>query len=716
MKKLYLMVALLFAAASLFAQKEKTDTTNIKHLKEVVITASKLPVTLKQYPGAVSVVNKSTLSLMPRSIAVSEALQLVPGVRINNQHGSEKVHISIRGQGILTENGLRGIGVILDGIPLSDPSGFVPDLYDVDWSTVKNIEVLRGPFASLYGEGGAAGVIYITTQNGGNKPFGGYFSQGFGSNGFYKSLLQFNGKQKKMDYRVSFSRTGGHGYREHQGFWGNILYEKINFYPSKKFRFTQILSHADYFQQNPEGLNLQQLAENPRQANPDARPYNEYQKTNRTTWGLIGTYFINKNQQVRITSYLRPWHYKETSNKAAEYRNYSSPGANLQYTLHFGKKKVKHTIGVGVDLKWQNINMYKLKSAANPNRKESMSETNLETDTLLANQIISQNSVGVFGLYQLNVGKFNFSGSVRYDNMNNKLTDKMMASDTATTSKNFSQTSARLGVSYSISDAITAYADWSEGFIPPSTEELSDNPLAYYGFNTHLVPATSRSIELGFRGFVGNKFYYGITGFIMKTKNDFFRFKQRNRGNQEVFYGNAGNSLRKGIELSLLYKILSNLKLQVAYTYANYKYTSATIDPVYTDTNYVLTTPPAPGQWLPNSPHNQLFAELVYSVTKNLKLYTAFEMQSKWAIYTDANVYAGKLNPAVYQNWQKGFSLLHLGADYIWRIGKVRGDFNLYVRNLFNTEYMAFTEPDPDGNAYQPGPGRQIFGTLKVMF
>jgi len=106
MKKLYLMVALLFAAASLFAQKEKTDTTNIKHLKEVVITASKLPVTFKQYPGSVSVVNKPTLSLMPRGIAVSEALQLVPGVRINNQHGSEKVHISIRGQGILTENGL----------------------------------------------------------------------------------------------------------------------------------------------------------------------------------------------------------------------------------------------------------------------------------------------------------------------------------------------------------------------------------------------------------------------------------------------------------------------------------------------------------------------------------------------------------------------------------------------------------------------------------
>jgi len=57
----------------------------------------------------------------------------------------------------------HGIGVILDGIPLNDPSGFAPDLYDVDWATVQNIEVLRGPAAGLYGSSGSAGIIDITT-------------------------------------------------------------------------------------------------------------------------------------------------------------------------------------------------------------------------------------------------------------------------------------------------------------------------------------------------------------------------------------------------------------------------------------------------------------------------------------------------------------------------------------------------------------------------
>jgi hypothetical protein len=33
-----------------------------------------------------------------------------------------------------------------------------------------------------------------------------------------------------------------------------------------------------------------------------------------------------------------------------------------------------------------------------------------------------------------------------------------------------------------------------------------------------------------------------------------------------------------------------------------------------------------------------------------------------------------------------------------------------------NKKYMAFTEPDPDGNSYQPGPGREIFGSIKIKF
>jgi iron complex outermembrane receptor protein len=690
------------------------STKNIK-LGEVTVTASRLPILLKNNPGAISLVTPEILSKMPKSAGAEEALRLIPGVRIDNQHDGERVHVSIRGQGILTERGLRGIGVLIDGIPVNDPSGFAPDLYDVDWATVQKIEVLRGPSASLYGGGGSAGVLNITTLDGWKKPIGGEVNQTFGSNGFSKSLASIDGTHEDLDYRVSYSRTRGDGYRDHQAFRGNNFYEKINFNPSSRLSITQIISHADYFQQNPEGLNISQF-DNLRQANPDANPFNEYQKTNRTTIGFHGTYSFSSMHDLEVNSFLRSWDYKETSNKDAEYRNITNPGLSVQYNLHLNHGGIKNDISVGADMKWQNIDLYKLQSASNPFRKESIDETNIETDSLLANQIISQRSIGIFALYKLSVGKFNLVGSVRYDAMNNELTDKMIGQDSAKTVKNFKKASARIGLSYSLGNATTLFIDWSQGFLPPSTEELSSNPTGYSGFNTHLVPATSNCSEIGIRGYYNEKLSYEISGFIMNTENDFFRFKQSGRGNQEVFYGNAGNSKRYGIETFISYEIVKNLSLQVAYTYADYKYVSSVIDPVYTDPAYVLTSPPASGQWLPNSPKHQFYSEVTWSINKNFKFSFSNELQSRWAIYTDPKAYSGELDPTIYQNWQKGFSLFHTRISYNLNFGKVKGECSLFVRNIFGEKYMAFTEPDPDGNAYHPGPEREFFANIQLKF
>ena len=714
-KTILLLLLSLLLNNLLLGQDAQTDSTIIYELKEIVVTANRLPVLWKSNPGALSLVTPDQLLTMPKSIAAEEALRLVPGVRIDNQHDAERVHVSIRGQGILTERGLRGIGVILDGIPVNDPSGFAPDLYDVDWATVRNIEVLRGPVAGLYGGSSAAGLINIYTMDGGTKPIGGVVSQTIGSHNFRKSLLHLDGLMNVVNYRLSYSRTDGDGYRDHQAFWSNKLYEKIGFHPSQSLSFKQIYSHTDYFQQNPEGLNLEQF-DNLRQANPDARPFNEYQKTNRNTIGLTGIYKPNQMQEIEAVVYLHSWNYKETSNKSAEYRDINNPGVSAQYNLQIKSGNFNNTISIGTDVKWQNINMYKLQSAANPDRTESTDQTNIETDSLLANQIISQQSTGLFALYKMEIGKFMLMGNIRYDEMENQLTDKMLASDLSKTSKNFTQTSLRVGTSYVFSDLFNLYANWSQGFMPPSTEELAGNPVGYSGFNTHLVPATSNCFEIGNRGFISDKLNFELTGFIMKTEHDFFRFKQSGRGNQEVFYGNAGNSDRYGIEAFASFKIFKNLTWQTAYTFSDFKYTSATIDPVYTDTAYVLTTPPKEGQWLPNSPKHQLYSEINYRFNKNLKLSLGTEYQSKWAIYTDANAYAGELDPDIYRNWQDGFNLYNTQIVYNRKINNVDYELNLVIRNLTSEKYIAFTEPDPDGNSYQPGPVREFFGGIKIRF
>ena len=117
---------------------------------EVTVTAPRIEIPLKQNPAATSIIETPVLQSLFRTIAVDEALKLVPGVKVDNQADGERVHLSIRGQGILTERGTRGIKALVDGLTLNDPSGFVSDFYDVDWGIVRRIEILRGPAAGVF--------------------------------------------------------------------------------------------------------------------------------------------------------------------------------------------------------------------------------------------------------------------------------------------------------------------------------------------------------------------------------------------------------------------------------------------------------------------------------------------------------------------------------------------------------------------------------------
>ncbi len=131
-------------------EEEKGRTgTNV----EITVTAPRVEIPLKENPAATTVVETPILRNAPRTVSIDEVLKLVPGVKVDNQADDERVHISIRGEGILTERGTRGIEALVDGIPLNDPSGYIYDFYDLDWVNVQRIEVLRGPAAAFYGSG-----------------------------------------------------------------------------------------------------------------------------------------------------------------------------------------------------------------------------------------------------------------------------------------------------------------------------------------------------------------------------------------------------------------------------------------------------------------------------------------------------------------------------------------------------------------------------------
>jgi iron complex outermembrane receptor protein len=696
--KLLFTISLLCFFIFASAQKTKNPEDSLKQisLKEIIISGNRINIPLRLNPAATSVVTTNDLHAMPRSIAADEALMFVPGVRIDNQANGSRLHMSIRGQGILSERGLRGIKVLIDGIPVNDPTGFAADLYDVDWEAVKQIEVLRGPAAALYGGGSAAGVLNIQTADGGSKPFGARISTTIGSNGFYKLFGQADGNTSDLNYRVSFSHFQGDGYRDHTSFFGNNFSEKMKWNSSSRLKISQILTVSQYFNQNAEGLNIDQVKENPKQSNPDAIPCNEYQYTMRITNGFTGQYLLSKNQDITFNAYMRYTKYTEPGSSAVEHRSMITPGFTFQYNLKQMLNNTVNHFSVGTDIQWQSIDGYKLQNIKDPNRTEaigSFSQAVNEGSEMLANQTTNQSGLGIFMIDQLELNKkWSIVASLRYDNIHNKLNDKMDIPVKLSGSSNFDKLTGKIGSAYAINPNISLFVNVGQGFMPPATEELMSNPVSFGGFNMSLKPATSTSEELGIRGNIGKSISYDLTGFYMKTKNDFYRYRILPARPLETFYGNAGSSNRFGIETYINWSVTESLNLKAAYTYSHFKYTSP--DSIK-------------GNWLPNSPQHQLNLDLGYKISEKFSVGISSETQSKWYIYTD------KIHKDVSQD---GFSLLNLRASYNWKIGTVTGELNFYAKNITDQSYIAFTEPDPDGNSYQPASKREFFGGVKINF
>ncbi len=680
---------------SSFSQTGESDTLEYTYPTEVLITAPRFYVPLREVPFSTSIMGTEVLRMLPRGIAIDEPVKLVPGLKVDNQANGSRVHVSIRGQGILTERGIRGIKVLLDKISINDPTGFAPDLFDIDYNTLERIEVLRGPAASLYGSSASGGIINITTKNADNIPLTGEASATFGSNNFWKAYAQFGGNVEDVNYLVSLSRTMGKGYRDHTHFWGNKVYGKATYTPASSFTLTPIFSWTDFYHENPEGINLQQYKENPRQANPDAIPFNEFLETNRVTNGLAGLFSIEQHE-IEFNCYVKRTLFTEANNRTFNRRTIVTPGVSFQYSYRFGSEEdsYRNTLSVGTDLQWQTIN---------ERRTDNLYA--IEVDTVRSKERIRQNGVGVYIFDKLTLAKdLGVMLSLRYDRIRNELNDLMKTPYDLSGDAEFSKTTGRVGLTYSPMQSLNFFASWGQGFLPPATEELAQNPDNFGGFNKHLISATSNCFELGARGTATADVYYDVTAFSMITDNDFDRYRITDPlRTQETFYRNAGSSHRYGLEVYTRATLSKLLVGQIAYTYSNFKYTNENPirimmdDP--TNEKYIMN-----GNWLPNSPMHQLYLDIEYSYMTNFTIGFGVEMISK--TYIDGS--------NIEKEVADGYTLLHGRIIYGLSIVGVNGELIVSARNLTNKTYVAFTEPDPGGNAYQPGAGREYFGGIRI--
>ncbi len=731
----FIIIALFMCISNfLSGQNEATDTTKVLQLNEVMVTANRMPVVLKNNPGAISVVTPEQINAMTKSIATDEILRLVPGVKVDNGTDGSRVHLYIRGHGVLSESGFRGIGVYIDGISVNDPGGYCPDLYDVDWQTVKKVEVVKGLSTSMYGGGATGGVINITTKDGGTKPVNETFYGSVGSYGFWKTMEQVDGTQGDVNYRISYSHMQGNGYRAHQAFMGDNFSEKLKWTPSSKIKITQLLTYTRYFNQNSEGINLARIegdiiglqANNVgwRASNNDAVPYNEFHLTQRLTGATIVDYNIDDKQNITFKGFFRMNNYRETSNNGDDHKPYINQGITTQYNFNSGKENLKNHFSLGADFSSQVMDEHEFavpgEFERDSNRVDShFSLQSFDLDSTLINQNIQQRNLGVFLIDKIDIRKKLFATvNVRYDYVYNELTNNRPVPDSLSFSgsRSFQKPTYRLGLSYDACKYANIYANWGTGFLVPTSDELYNNPDYWGGFNTTIQPAESQGEEMGVRGSIEKFFYYDVTGFSEVTKNGFYRYSLPGRGNNTAFFGNIGEN-KYGIETFVSYSPVKPIIIDVAYTYSHFVYPAH--DSITSD------------HWIPQCPQHMLTAEVSFKLSKNFILTLNTEYESKWKLQVDDSIYDYYTIGATYyqpssvrSSWvtapghNYGYNIYSADLRYRWKLGSLNGEISLFVKNIFDQHYFGFTEPNnaPDYNSYQPAPGREIFGSVRIRF
>jgi len=180
----------------------KIDSTK-NNLDEIIITATKTERILSSLPLNVSIIKKSDIektNATRLSDVINEELGLIT---VSDFGGSEGIQM----QGLDSEYTL----VLIDNQPLIGRSAGTLDLNRISVGNIKQIEIVRGPSSSLYGNNAFAGVINIITEEPKNGLKGNLISSYETHNTFDNNIL-FSYKKNNFYSSVFFNNYSSDGY------------------------------------------------------------------------------------------------------------------------------------------------------------------------------------------------------------------------------------------------------------------------------------------------------------------------------------------------------------------------------------------------------------------------------------------------------------------------------------------------------------------------
>lgn len=652
-------------------------------LDPVIVTTPRLDAHLHEMPAALSVLELPLLQPAAQDLTLDESLSRVPGVFAHNQYNfAQGVRLSIRGFGARAAFGIRGVRVLVDGLPLTLPDGQT-QLDGLDLTLADRIEVVRGPFAAAYGNA-SGGVVQIVTQEGGAEPQAVLRGQ-LGAYRLREGGLRGGGEWRNWNLFGGVRALRLDGYRAHSEVELYTAYGKIRRSFNDSASLTTVVNVSEREAQDPGALTRQEWRSDRRQAAPNNLRFDGWDRASQQRIGWVFRDSMSDGDILTASAYVGRRDFANRLPFAAggqvEFERLFG-GVGLQYSLQRGLFSHDNRLAFGVDIHHQRDDRQNYNQAPGGVRGE-----------LVLDQVETAVAAGLYAESQLRLARaWRMTLGARYDNVRLEVEDNVAVQSDASGSRTLEQWSWLVGLSYGFAAGHHLYANAATVFETPTTSELA-NP-AGRGFNPDLDAQTAVNYELGVKGVLGAGVDYSVALFVIRLDDELVPYELGGRN----YFENAGRSRREGLELGVDWWIADPLRVSLAYTYADFRFERFRRE---VDGEIVADYG---GNRIPGIPRQHGFAELAWDGQRWF-----WSLDGRYA----AGMYADNANEERVGSYL--ITNLRLGR----RLNVLGGQWELFagINNLLDRNYPANVRINArEGRYYEPAPERHWFAGLEGRF
>jgi iron complex outermembrane receptor protein len=670
-------------AGTACAQQSSGTAQGPALLPAVTVSATREERDSFDLPVSIDSLDQRTIREGNPQVNLSEPLNRIPGIVVQNrQNYAQDLQISSRGFGARASFGVRGLRLIADGIPATMPDG-QGQAASFNLSSAQRIEVLRGPFSSLYGNA-AGGVIQIFTADGPPEPelSGSAYA---GSYGTTKAGAQLGGQFGRINALVDASRFDTDGYREHSAARRDHLNAKIRM-PVAAGTVTLVVNALDQPDtQDPLGLDRNQVAANPRQADPSATTFNTRKSVAQNQAGLVYDLALTSRDKLQARVYLGDRQVTQflafQGNTALSAggvvdldRGYG--GAGLRFTRDTVLAAAPLGISAGVDYERMAerrrgfVNNFGVAGALRRDEGDSVSSTDFYAQAE----------------WQF-APRWNLLAGVRHSRVNFESKDYFIigANPDDSGSVRYTRTTPVAGLVFKPTPTINFYGNIGKGFETPTFAELAYRPGNATGLNFALRPSDSLHRELGLKALIGAASRINAAIYRIDVNDEIV--VGSSTGGRTVFK-NAAQTRREGLELLWQSRFARGFEATFSYTLLDARFTQP----------FNSTSPVIAGNKLPGVPASSLYGELVWREPAS-GFHSGVEIRRNGRVYVDD---ANSESAAAYTvfNLRAGFE--QRGKN--WRFSEFVRIDNITDRRYIGSVIVAATA----NRYYEPAPGRNF--------